>query len=173
MRNRLIAIVIASLSTIIVLLVMVFYITGMHSKPVRVLSVVSPNGLYEAYVIENPSFDPPNQSLFISKIGGNEFRLVSELPEDIEMISNIYWSPCSRFVAFATNWHLLVTNIESFYTMKYSVNPSWWVMHQGKGTFTSGSARVEYLHVHFLQSDSLEYQTSLMDEPARVCLKGI
>lgn len=124
MKSKLLTIFISVFSTVVVTVTAIYLILGMNTKPQKVLSMSSPNGSYEAYVIENPSFDPPNQSLFISKIGGNEFRFVSELPEDIEMISNIYWSPCSRFVAFATNWHLLVTNIESFYTMKYSVNPS-------------------------------------------------
>ena len=53
------------------------------------LSATSPDGNFEAYVVNQPSIDPPNQSLFIERSDGIHFRRITKLPEDIDSIEQI------------------------------------------------------------------------------------
>ena len=83
MKGRILTAMITALIIVIIIALAVYFLFGFNTRPDTVLSVNSPQGLYEAYVVENPSLDPPNQALFISKTGTGEFRLVARLPEDI------------------------------------------------------------------------------------------
>ena len=45
---------------------------------------------FEAYVVESPSIDPPNQSLYIQRSDNVHFVRVEKLPEDIDRILEIH-----------------------------------------------------------------------------------
>lgn len=89
-----------SIVTIIIISITLF-IFFIH--PNVIMSVASPDGEYEAYVVEEPSFDPPNQSLFIRKKESNSFNLIDILAEDVDCIKKIIWSPDNKIVVFNTN----------------------------------------------------------------------
>jgi hypothetical protein len=112
--------------------------------------------------MENPAIDPPNQSLFIAKNKSNEFRLVANLPEDIEMCDSIYWSPNSKAVSFTTNWHIFITRIEGFNTQKVSINPDWWIRME-KGTFRSSNRPVKIKEFSFINTNTISYKTNLIE----------
>ncbi len=168
MKSRIITAMIAALITVILIAVAVWVLFGFNSKPEKVLSMNSPQGLYEAYVIENPSLDPPNQALFISKSGTGEFRLVARLPEDIEAARKICWTDDGNKAIFITNWHLIITDVRNFNTSKISLNPDWWKWNQGEKTFSSSGTPVVLEELDLYGSDSLTYRTSLMSQPATV-----
>lgn len=170
MKSRIITAMIAALITVILIAVAVWVLFGFSSKPEKVLSMNSPQGLYEAYVIENPSLDPPNQALFISKSGTGEFRLVARLPEDIEAARKICWTDDGNKAIFITNWHLIITDVRTFNTSKISLNPDWWKWNQGEKTFSSSGTPVVLEELDLYGSDSLTYRTSLMSQPATVIL---
>ena len=172
MKNKILTITISVVLTTIVILTVGYFIFGLHKKPLQILSIDSPDKIYNAYVVENPSLDPPNQSLFISKKGLKEFRLVENLPEDIEHIKQIIWSPDSKTVIFLTNWHLIVTNVEKFNTKKISLNNDWWRWHNNKKTFISSNRIIEIKKINFINSDSLMYQTSEMLYPEKICVSN-
>ena len=173
MKAKFFIIGITALITAVVIFILEYFLFGLHSKSDHAMSLDSPNGVYKAYVNDDPSLDPPNQSLFISKNGNNDFRLIEELPEDIEAIQKIYWSPDSKTVVFATNWHLILTNVDNLNVKKISLNPDWWLWREKKGTFTSSSRYVEIKEVEFINVDSLKYITNEMTHPEKICLSDI
>ncbi len=170
MKGNILTAMITALVTVILIAVAVWFTFGFNSKPGKVMSVNSPQGSYEAYVVENPSIDPPNQGLFISKTGTNEFRLVANLPEDIESAQKLYWTEDGNKAIFVTNWHLFVTDVQNFNTKKISLNPDWWKWQQGGKTFSSSGTSVVVEELEFIGSDSLRYRTNLMTQPETVSL---
>jgi hypothetical protein len=170
MKGKILTAMITALITVILIALAVFFIFGFNTRPETVMSVSSPQVTYEAYVIENPSIDPPNQSLFISLTGTGEFRLVAILPEDIEAAQKIYWSDDGTRAIFITNWHIFVTDVRNFNTRKLSLNPDWWTRHQDGKTFSSSGRLVALEEFELFGSDSLKYRTSLMAQPETVSL---
>ncbi len=173
MKGKILTAMITALVTIILIAVAVWFVFGFNSKPGKVMSVISPQGSYEAYVVENPSLDPPNQSLFIAKTGTGEFRLVASLPEDIESAQKIYWTDDGNNVIFVTSWHLFITDVQKFNTKKISLNPDWWKQHEGTKTFSSSGKSVVVEEFGLIGSDSLRYRTNLMTQPQSVSLGGL
>ena len=174
LKSNLSIVVISCVLTALVIFIVEYLIFGYHQKPEIILSVNSADGIYTAYVEETPSIDPPNQSLFIAKNGTNEFRLVDDLPEDIDMIKEISWSPDSRTVVFTTAWYLIITNVENFNTRKISLNDDWWKWHKEiGGTFLSSNQTVEIERVTFINSDSLEVKTSNMSQSDFICVADL
>ncbi|MRS02380.1 hypothetical protein EG832_04010, partial [bacterium] len=164
MKSMILTAMITAMTTIVLIALAVYFIFGFNSTPDTVLSLNSPQGLYEAYVVENPSIDPPNQSLLISKTGTGEFRLVSRLPEDIESAQKIYWTDDGNKAVFITNWHLIITDVHNFSTWKISLNPDWWKWNQEGKTFSSSRTSVVLEEFELFGSDSLTYRTNLMTE---------
>ena len=172
MKNRLPLIAVTVVITIVCLACAVILLYGMQLKPKTVLSEISPDGMFNAYVSESPSMDPPNQSLFVSRSSGNEFRLIEELPEDIEYVKQIVWSPDGKKVVFATNWNLVITNTESFNVMKISINHDWWSMHRN-GTFSSSEKDIRILEIGFNGADTLTCLTDNMSMPLAINLSSL
>ncbi|NOZ47016.1 MAG: hypothetical protein GXO79_09570 [Chlorobi bacterium] len=170
MKIRILNLSIAIIATAVVILGIEFFLFGLNSKPKVVLSVNSPNTIFEAYVTENPSLDPPNQSMFIAERGTNKFKLVENLPEDIESVQKTIWSPDSKIVVFVTNWNLIITNVEHFNTMKICLNNDWWKRHDNKKTFSSSGKKINLKKLEFINSDTLVYMTNEMLQPVKIGL---
>lgn len=158
MKNRFFSILITITATLAVLLILVLWMVGFRLRPQTIMSVPSPDGLLTAYVTESPSFDPPNQSLFISVNGTDRFRLISGLPEDVEFIEKIAWSPDCSSVAFATNRNLLVVHVNDFLTTIYSRDGKWWTRHHD-GTFSTSGNDAGVSQLLFTSPDTLVYST--------------
>ena len=104
-----------------------------------VQSVLSPDGNYEAYVEEGPSIDPPNQSLYIQRSDGIHFLLIAKLPEDIDSIKEILWSPNSEIVVFHTRHSLTAVRLPDFQTVRIHIGKEWRRTKADKmSTFSSG-----------------------------------
>ena len=171
MKTKILIIGVSVVSTVVIVFLVLYFALGLNSKPMEVISVDSPNDLFNAYVVENPAFDSPNQSLFIAKKGQNEFRLVEQLPEDIEAVTNIYWSDDSKIVVFATNWHLIITYVDSFNSKKISINPDWWKKLDNKnGKFLSSKKEVRVTELNIHNSDSICFKTSENNYPETIIL---
>lgn len=172
MKSRFHVIVITAAITIALMLMAAYFIYGLHKKPALVISSESPDGSYRAYVTDNPALDPPNQALFISRNGTEEFRLVSELPEDIEYIQQIIWSPDGRNAVFQTNWHLFITDVKWFNTTRISLNRQWWRWHGNRKTFSSSDRAMVIRELFFSSPDTLVFRTDEMERSSKVCLAG-
>ncbi|MBM3888312.1 MAG: hypothetical protein FJ388_04205 [Verrucomicrobia bacterium] len=68
-------------------------------QPSIAVSSKSPDGRYIALVRNHPSFDPPNQSLWVGRADGDPQK-VRHLDEDIDWCNQIVWSADSSAVAF-------------------------------------------------------------------------
>ena len=82
--------------------------------PQVVESVFSPDMAYEAYVVEEPSIDPPNQTLFIQDRNEVHFVVVAHLGEDVDSIRQIYWSPDSSMVVFVSRNFLYAVHVPGY-----------------------------------------------------------
>lgn len=174
LKSIILTICITFILTILLVFTVEYFIFGMNKKPHIVFSADSPDGVYKAYAEESPSIDPPNQSLFISKNGTKEFRLVCDLPEDIDMIKQIDWSVDSKTVVFTTGWYLIITNVERFNIRKISLNTDWWKWHKEyNGTFSSSNKIIDIEKIKFINTDTLEFKTKVMPYSEKICLTDI
>jgi len=172
MKNRLPVIVITAAATFICMLAVIYVLYNMKLRSVTALSNDSPDGTFIACVIESPSMDPPNQSLFIERKGSQNFRLVEELPEDIEFVEKIFWSPDGKIAVFATNWNLVIAGTESLNVTKISLNNDWWTKNKN-GTFSTSGENIKIQTLDFIGLDSLVYSTNNMPDPVFVDLSFI
>lgn len=72
-----------------------------------VQSADSPDGRYQAYVIDAPSIDGPNHHLNVKEIATGKIAFVAQLPEDVDYNQQILWSPYSDIVVFRTHFKLI------------------------------------------------------------------
>ena len=93
--------------------------------PEVVQSVVSPDGRYEAYVVEAPSIDPPNQTLYVQTTDLTELMYVAKLPEDVDAIAHIHWSPRSDLVVFETRLQLVGMCVPEYQIVKIGNGKPW------------------------------------------------
>jgi hypothetical protein len=108
--------------------------TGLRGTQV-IRSSVSPDGAYEAYVVEAPSVDPPNQSLYIQSRDEIDFVFVAQLVEDVDSIQDIQWSPDSGVVVFVTRNNLVAALVPGFSVLKIPLDSP--LAHYQPGKFTS------------------------------------
>ncbi len=108
--------------------------TGLRGTQV-IRSIVSPDGAYEAYVVEAPSVDPPNQSLYIQSRDEIYFVFVAQLVEDVDSIQDIQWSPGSDVVVFVTRNNLIAALVPGFSVLKIPLDTP--LAHYQPGKFTS------------------------------------
>jgi hypothetical protein len=87
-------------------------------------SVISPDGKYEALVVNKPSFDPPNQHLYVWQvsIGSKKqpvyWKKIAQLPEDVDRIEKIHWSPYSDVVVFQSYFSLIAVGLPDYGMVK-------------------------------------------------------
>jgi hypothetical protein len=86
--------------------------------PNIVQTQLSPDGKFEAYVIDKPSFDPPNHHLYIRRNDVNFSKEIAKLPEDVDFIQKIYWSPDSNIVVFQTWFSLIAADASGYWIVK-------------------------------------------------------
>ncbi len=67
MEGRIMAVGISVIVTVILILLSFYFIFGLNSKPDIVTSVASRMESWKRMWWKNPSIDPPNQNLFISR----------------------------------------------------------------------------------------------------------
>ena len=75
--------------------------------PNIVQSAVSPDNLFEAYVVDKPSIDGPNHHLYIRNKSDQACKFIARLPEDVDFNQKIHWSPESNVVVFKTYFSLI------------------------------------------------------------------
>ena len=82
-----------------IILVMLFVPACQRLTGHTVRSAASPAGGSLAYVVDEPSIDPPNQTLWV-RFPGTPPQRVGRLGEDTHWCERIVWSPDSRAVLF-------------------------------------------------------------------------
>lgn len=89
------------------------------------ISVPSPDGAFTAYVINEPSVDPPNQSLFIERSDRIHFNCIAKLPEDIDSIKEIRWSAESDIVVFQTHFSIFAVHLPDYKMVQIPLGAEW------------------------------------------------
>ncbi len=134
-----------------------------------VQSVVSPDGSYEAYVVDWPSIDGPNQSLLIDRSDGIHFLSIADLAEDIDFIESIHWSPQSDIVVFETNRNLYAVCLPSYKTVRIYLGKEWTRTAKERGsTFSSGGVRLQVKNIGFPEAGVVSYEIEGASEVQRL-----
>lgn len=138
------------------------WIKTAFAGPTVVQSVFSPDGRFEAYVIEAPSIDPPNQSLFIRRDKIHSKR-IAKLPEDVDSIQKIHWSPHSDIVVFQTWFSLIAAHVPDYKTVEIPLGGEW---HWRKnGTFWVDYNNVKRIAaIEFPKPGVFSYRSKSSDE---------
>ncbi len=142
------------------------WIKTAFAGPTIVQSVFSPDGRFEAYVIEAPSIDPPNQSLFIRRDKIHSKR-IAKLPEDVDSIQKIHWSPDSDIVVFQTWFSLIAAHVPDYKTVEIPLGGEW---HWRKnGTFWVDYNNVKRIAaIEFPKPGAFSYRLKSSDESKTV-----
>ncbi|MHC4755613.1 MAG: hypothetical protein ACYTBP_10770, partial [Planctomycetota bacterium] len=141
------------------------YMRGLFRGPDIVKSVISPDRNFEAYVVESPSIDPPNQSLYIQRSDIIHFRFVAKLAGDIDSIQQIHWSPQSDIVVFQTRCNLIATRLPGYQTVKIPLSGEWKRSKPSKqSTFSGAGPRVAVSSVEFPKPGVFGYILEGSDE---------
>ncbi|HCO96743.1 MAG TPA: hypothetical protein DIU00_22860 [Phycisphaerales bacterium] len=140
------------------------HIKDFFTGPDVVQSVTSPDQNFEAYVVERPSIDPPNQSLYIQRSDNIHFVSVAKLAEDIDAIKEILWSPRSDIVVFHTRCNLFAVRIPGYQTIKIPLGGEWIRTKASKrSTFSGAGPRVAVAEIEFPRVGSFSYRLEGID----------
>jgi hypothetical protein len=135
------------------------YVKIFFTGPNVIQSVMSPDGDFEAYVVETPSIDPPNQSLYIQRSDNIHFLFIAKLAGDIDSIKKIHWSPQSDIVVFHTRCHLIAVRVPGYQTVKIPLGGEWIRTKASKrSTFSGAGPRVAVADIQFPQPCSFSYR---------------
>ncbi len=72
--------------------------------PKVVQAADSPDGTYQAFVVDKPSFDGPNHHLYVKTPKTGRLDYVDNLPEDVDSNKEILWSPNCDVVVFRSHF---------------------------------------------------------------------
>jgi hypothetical protein len=134
------------------------YVKDFFTGPNVIRSVTSPDQNFEAYVVERPSIDPPNQSLFIQRSDNIHFVHVAKLAKEI------YWSPQSDIVVFHTRCNLIAVCVPGYQIIKIPLGGEWIrTKAKKRSTFTGAGARIAIADVQFPQAGSFSYRLEGVD----------
>ena len=65
------------------------YVAAALHGPATALAVASPDGVHVAYVTDDPSIDPPNQSLLVERADKTQFMWIADIAEGVDCIERI------------------------------------------------------------------------------------
>ena len=140
------------------------HVRDFFTGPNIVQSVMSPDRNFEAYVVERPSIDPPNQSLSIQRSDNIHFVRVAKLAEDIDAIKNIHWSPESDIVVFHTRCNLIAVRVPGYQTVKIPLGGERIRAKASKrSTFSGAGPRVTVADIEFPEPGSFSYRLEGID----------
>ena len=140
------------------------HVKDFFTGPDIVQSIMSPDQNFEAYVVERPSIDPPNQSLFIQRSDNIHFVRVAKLAEDIDAIREIRWSPQSDIVVFHTRCNLIAVRIPGYQTVKIPLGGERIRTKASKrSTFSGAGPRVDVAEIDFPRAGSFSYRLEGVD----------
>ena len=139
------------------------WVKAISVGPNIVQSQLSPDGKFEAYVIDKPSIDPPNHHLYIRR---NDVvrrdnlhysRPIAQLPEDVDFIQKIHWSPHSDIVVFQSYFSLIAVCVPDYKILQIPLGGGW---HWRKnGTFWVDYNDVERIAtIEFPESGVFSYR---------------
>ncbi len=141
------------------------YIIAIINGPNIVQSVTSPDGNFEAYVEDQPSIDPPNQSLYVQRSDMIHYMYIAHLAEDVDAIQKIHWSPYSDVVVFHTMFYLIAVRVPGYQTVKIYLGREWTrTKPSRRSTFTSGGPSLRVAAIEFPRPGTFSYRLKGSDE---------
>ena len=129
------------------------------------ITVPSPDGSFIAYVINEPSIDPPNQSLFIERSDGIHFKRIAKLPEDVDSIQEIRWSAESDIVVFQTRYSIIAVHLPDYKMVQIPLGTEWKRKKPDKrSTFNATGGVVVTAVIEFPKPGCFGYQLAGSDQ---------
>ncbi|MCL4561591.1 MAG: hypothetical protein M1281_13385 [Chloroflexi bacterium] len=113
-------------------------------------SAFSPDRAYEAYVMEYPSLDPPNQTILIQRSDKSHFVVVGKLVSDVDSIRSIHWSATGDMVVFVTSNNMIAVLVPGFQTLNIPLADEFARYHPGESeVFGGGIPQYQVAEVAF------------------------
>ena len=132
-------------------------------------SAWSPDMEFEAYVLEWPSIDPPNQTLYIQRRDEQHFVIVAKLGEDVDSIRSIRWSDGADLVVFLTRNYLYAVHTPGFETVAIPLANEFYRYRTGKfGTYGGGIPKKEVTDIVFSEPGMFTYLLAGEDSPRTI-----
>lgn len=132
-------------------------------------SAWSPNMEYEAYVLEWPSIDPPNQTLYIQRRDDQHFVVVAKLGEDVDSIRTIHWSPTADIVVFLTHNYLYAVHTPGYEMAAIPLAGEFYHYQPGKfNTYGGGIPEKSVSEVTFPEPGVFAYRLAEEQTPRTV-----
>jgi hypothetical protein len=145
-----------------------FLLKGSHV----VQSAESPGGKHMAYVLDAPSIDPPNQSLYVERADQTRFMFIAQLAGDVDSIKEILWSPDGGVVVFHSHFYLTATRVSDWRTIRVYLGAEWRrTKPQLQSTFTSGGVKRFVESIEFAGENAVVYR--LKDDNKQYALKFV
>ena len=142
------------------------YLASGLRGPQVVESVFSPDMAYEAYVVEHPSIDPPNQTLFIQTRDERHFVVVAQLGEDVDSIRQVHWSPDGSMVIFVTRNFLYAVHVPGYEMVGIPLANEFGRYQPGKFTsFGGGISQKVVAEVSFPEPGVFSYHLEGEEQP--------
>jgi hypothetical protein len=153
----------------IVLVVLLLWTTGYLGAMIRGPKIVqsrpSPDGKHIAYVRDEPSVDPPNQSLLVERGDKTRFLAVAKLVADVDSIENIVWSPDSQIVVFLSRCYLTATRVSDWESVRIYLGREWIRSRPSRVSTFSGAQPVRKITaLDFPAPDTVSYQIDGKDD---------
>jgi hypothetical protein len=127
--------------------------------PQVVQSAFSPDRTFEAYVMEYPSIDPPNQTILIQRSDKSHFVVIGKLVDDVDSIREIHWSESGEMVVFVTSNNLVAVLVPGFQTLKIPLDDEFARYFPGKSeTFGGGIPQYRVEEVAFPEAGVFAYR---------------
>jgi len=127
-----------------------------HTDDVR--NVPSPDGKFEAYMVEEPSIDPPNQSLYVQHSDKTRFMFIAKLAEDLDFIQDVVWSPDSGIVIFRSRYYLTAVRISDWTTTRIYLGGEWVRSRPTRFSTLSTPSPREVEPVEFPENNAFSYR---------------
>lgn len=141
------------------LLLLPQYASAIVNGPNVIHSARSPDGQFEAYVVDRPCIDGPAHALYVERSDGLHFIQIADLPEDIDAVEKIVWSPSGDMVVFQTRFAIIIANVPTYETVKIPLGIEWSRSKAGRGsTFCTGGPRRTVQSISFPTPGVLAYR---------------
>lgn len=151
------------------------YTQAVLNGPQVVMSEVSPDKRYNAYVVNEPAIDGPDQTLFVEHSDGTRYVCIAELPADVDAIQKIHWSPAGELVIFQTRCSLIAAHVPGYQTVRIPLAGDEWKRKRPfKGSpFSVRGKPAEVTAISFPHAGTFEYRLAGQPQDHRVDLNSL
>ena len=133
--------------------------------PEVVMSAVSPDGEYEAYVVNHPTIDPPYHQVYVERAGKVQFLPVTRTFGGLDRVEQLVWSPTGDVLVVRTRRHLVAVRVPEFHSLDLHLGMMWHRKQPQRGwSFAMGAQMLKISEVDLSQLGTLRVRFEGSDD---------